>query len=210
MPWGRGQQAPSALDLGDLALLLTPWDRSLRPLNRLPKIQGAVQEGRRDLIAFLADHEMPTEAARIPRKHVEAFLADLAERLSLPRGHSAQGRCRDIEASLGGVAAIAGAAWSELWSSLWWTSQRSTPGQDRSRSANDHPSEAAVVPEGGIETEALPPILGHPVTRQGRGRPDVGVELRGSTEGMRGGCPGARSSKLPGPEGDRLTAGPGR
>jgi integrase len=67
---------------GDLTLLLRSWDRSLRALNRSPKTREQYLESTGQLIAFLADRGMPTDAANVRREHVEAFLADVAERRS--------------------------------------------------------------------------------------------------------------------------------
>jgi site-specific recombinase XerD len=65
-----------------MTLLLRSWDRSLRALNRAPKTREQYLESAGQLIAFLAERGMPTDAAKVRREHVEAFLADVAERLS--------------------------------------------------------------------------------------------------------------------------------
>ncbi len=73
--------APSLTDLapGDLRALVRSWDRSLRALNRSPNTRAAYGESMRQLIDFIVAAGMPTEAAKVRREHVEAWLADLAE-----------------------------------------------------------------------------------------------------------------------------------
>jgi site-specific recombinase XerD len=64
---------------GDLRALARSWDRSLRALNRSANTRAAYAESLRQLVDFLARAGMPTEAAKVRREHVEAWLADLAE-----------------------------------------------------------------------------------------------------------------------------------
>ncbi len=69
------QQA--ATRVGDLSTLIPSFERSLRAANKSPKTLKTYGEATRQLYAFLADHGMPTEVAKITREHVETFLEDL-------------------------------------------------------------------------------------------------------------------------------------
>jgi site-specific recombinase XerD len=73
----RTDLSPPALDR-----LLLSWDRSLRASNRSVKTRETYGEAGTQLVAFLEDRGMPTGASAVTREHVEAFLADLAERRS--------------------------------------------------------------------------------------------------------------------------------
>ncbi len=66
--------------LGDLGTLVESWDLSLRAANRSPKTREQYLESARQLVGFLAAAGMPTDAAKVRREHVEAYLADVAAR----------------------------------------------------------------------------------------------------------------------------------
>jgi len=63
--------------VGDLASLIPSFERSLRAENKSPKTVQVYGEAARQLLAFLRDAEMPTEAAHITREHVETFIEGL-------------------------------------------------------------------------------------------------------------------------------------
>jgi site-specific recombinase XerD len=65
--------------VGDLATLIPSFERSLRAANKSPKTIQVYGEAACQLLAFLRDAGMPTEAARIRRDHVEAFLERLVQ-----------------------------------------------------------------------------------------------------------------------------------
>jgi site-specific recombinase XerD len=73
-----------ALAPGDLRVLARSWDRSLRALGRSQNTRDAYGESIRQLTDFLVGHGMPIVAANVKREHVEAWLADLAERGRAP------------------------------------------------------------------------------------------------------------------------------
>jgi site-specific recombinase XerD len=52
---------------------------SLRALGRTPNTRAAYGESLRQLIDYLVDAGMPTEASKVKREHIEAWLAALAE-----------------------------------------------------------------------------------------------------------------------------------
>jgi site-specific recombinase XerD len=66
--------------VGDLATLIPSFERSLRAGNKSPKTVETYGEACRQLVAFLVDRGMPTDAASIRREHVEAFVEHLLER----------------------------------------------------------------------------------------------------------------------------------
>ncbi|HEX3426066.1 MAG TPA: phage integrase N-terminal SAM-like domain-containing protein, partial [Acidimicrobiales bacterium] len=66
--------------VGDLAVLVPSWARSLRATNRSPKTLTTYLGAANQLIAFLVASGMPTEAAKIRRQHVEAFIEDVLSR----------------------------------------------------------------------------------------------------------------------------------
>lgn len=63
--------------VGDLSVLIPSFERSLRAANKSPKTVKTYGEATRQLLAFLVDHGMATEVAKITREHVETFLEDL-------------------------------------------------------------------------------------------------------------------------------------
>jgi site-specific recombinase XerD len=63
--------------VGDLAALIPPFERSLRASNKAPRTIETYGAAARQLLAFLTEQGMPTEAARLTREHVEAFVEHL-------------------------------------------------------------------------------------------------------------------------------------
>jgi site-specific recombinase XerD len=60
--------------VGDLRTLIPDFERSLRARNRSPRTIDIYGDGGRLFVRFLVESGMPTEAARITRDHVEAFV----------------------------------------------------------------------------------------------------------------------------------------
>ncbi len=73
-------EASTTIRVGDLASLVPSWARSLRATNRSPKTLTTYVSATHQLIAFLASHGMPTDAAKVRREHVEAFIEDVLAR----------------------------------------------------------------------------------------------------------------------------------
>ncbi|RZU52664.1 site-specific recombinase XerD [Krasilnikovia cinnamomea] len=72
----------SGTSLDDLRELLPDWQRHLRAQNRAHTTINSYRTVADNFIRYLVDHGMPVTASKINREHVEAFLADLAERVS--------------------------------------------------------------------------------------------------------------------------------
>ncbi|MGH7698686.1 MAG: tyrosine-type recombinase/integrase [Acidimicrobiales bacterium] len=70
----------SAAEVNDLATLLTSFERSLRARNRSPKTIRSYVDSAEHLIEYLRGAGMPTQADRITREHIEAFIADQLSR----------------------------------------------------------------------------------------------------------------------------------
>jgi site-specific recombinase XerD len=68
------------LAAGDVRALARSWDRSLRALNRSSNTREAYLESITQFGDFLVRSRLPTEVSLLRREHVEAWLADLAER----------------------------------------------------------------------------------------------------------------------------------
>jgi site-specific recombinase XerD len=66
----------SAPSVGDLRTLVPDFERSLRAANKSPKTIKIYVEAARGLIEFLLDAGMPTEAEKVRREHVEAYIVD--------------------------------------------------------------------------------------------------------------------------------------
>jgi site-specific recombinase XerD len=66
--------APS---VGDLGVMFTSFERSLRAANLAPRTVQTYLEACHQLHAFLASRGMPTNIAAIRREHVEAFVEEL-------------------------------------------------------------------------------------------------------------------------------------
>jgi site-specific recombinase XerD len=66
--------------VGDLEDLIPSFLRSLRAANKSPKTIKAYREAAEQLLAFLAEHGMPTTVTSIRREHVEAYIESVLER----------------------------------------------------------------------------------------------------------------------------------
>jgi len=66
----------------DLEVLIRSWRLSLRASNKSPRTLEAYTGSAALLLAYLREHEMPTDVAAIKRQHVEAFVDDLLDRSS--------------------------------------------------------------------------------------------------------------------------------
>ncbi|MDQ3499820.1 MAG: phage integrase N-terminal SAM-like domain-containing protein, partial [Actinomycetota bacterium] len=64
---------------GGLDHLLPSWELHLRALNRSPKTITTYLEAANQLLSYLEDKGMPTQASSIHREHLEAFLVHLHE-----------------------------------------------------------------------------------------------------------------------------------
>lgn len=76
------KRAASRPATGDLADLVPSWERSLRAARRADKTRRNYLQSASQFLEYLRRHRMPTEAAALQRKHVDAYLADLSERWS--------------------------------------------------------------------------------------------------------------------------------
>jgi site-specific recombinase XerD len=56
------------------------WARHLRAANRSPRTIQSYLEAANQLVAFLSERGMPTDAANIKREHVESYIECLLER----------------------------------------------------------------------------------------------------------------------------------
>ena len=75
-------QATRRPEVDDLALLLPDWRTHLRARNVAPSTIASYQAVGANLLRFLHDKGMPTAAGRVTRDHLEAFLADLVDRVA--------------------------------------------------------------------------------------------------------------------------------
>ena len=75
-------EAASATAVDDLGVLLDDWKRHLRAVNRAPSTISSYLTVAENFRAYLIAQGMPTAVASITREHVEAFMADLFERVS--------------------------------------------------------------------------------------------------------------------------------
>ena len=71
-----------ALPLDDLRELLPDWRRHCKAANLAPSTIASYQRVGASLVAYLLAHGMPTTAAGVTRDHLEAYLADLSDRVS--------------------------------------------------------------------------------------------------------------------------------
>lgn len=69
----------TAASVGDLANLLPSFRRSLKATNKSDRTIATYGEAATLLIRFLTEAGMPTEAAKVRREHVEAFIESLVE-----------------------------------------------------------------------------------------------------------------------------------
>jgi hypothetical protein len=60
----------TAASVGDLASLISDFERSLRAANKSPKTVGIYGDAARRLDSFLVERAMPTEVEKIGREHV--------------------------------------------------------------------------------------------------------------------------------------------
>lgn len=67
----------TAASVGDLATLIPSFERSLRAANKSAKTIQVYGEAASQLLSFLVDAGMPTEASKIGREHVESFIEHL-------------------------------------------------------------------------------------------------------------------------------------
>jgi site-specific recombinase XerD len=72
----------TTLDIDDLRTLLPDWRTHLKARNIAPSTIASYQRCAQNLLAFLVERGMPTTAAGVKREHLEAFLADMTDRLS--------------------------------------------------------------------------------------------------------------------------------
>ncbi|MCU1483233.1 MAG: integrase family protein [Subtercola sp.] len=68
--------------VGDIESLLEDWRRHLRAKNRSPATIDSYLVVGRSFAAYLTTRGMPRDAGAVAREHVEAYVADLVERLS--------------------------------------------------------------------------------------------------------------------------------
>jgi site-specific recombinase XerD len=68
--------------IDDLSVLLPDWRVHLRARNRAPSTIASYLVVGESLLAYLTEHGMPTAATAITRDHLEAYLADLTDRVS--------------------------------------------------------------------------------------------------------------------------------
>jgi len=73
---------PQTVQMDDLAALLPDWSTHLRARNVAPSTIASYLRVGGNLLAYLDEVGMPTRASTIRREHLEAFLADLAARVS--------------------------------------------------------------------------------------------------------------------------------
>jgi site-specific recombinase XerD len=75
-------QAPQRTAIDDLSSLLPDWQTHLRARNVAPSTIGSYLTVGANLLSYLQAHGMPTSASTIDRGHLEAFLADLSDRVA--------------------------------------------------------------------------------------------------------------------------------
>jgi site-specific recombinase XerD len=73
---------PDVGALGDMASLAMSFTRHLKAANRSPRTIEAYHLAVLQLIVFLAEHGMPTDAVSVTREHIETFIAELLEHRS--------------------------------------------------------------------------------------------------------------------------------
>jgi site-specific recombinase XerD len=78
----KATHAPPDAALDDLRILLPDWRTHLKARNVAPSTIKSYEACAHNLLAFLSAAGMPTTAGGVHREHVEAFLADLTDRLS--------------------------------------------------------------------------------------------------------------------------------
>lgn len=78
----RAETTPETDDLYDIRTLLPDWERHLKARNRSPQTISSYLRCGLNLAEWLAAQGMPTAVTAITREHIEAFLADMLDRLS--------------------------------------------------------------------------------------------------------------------------------
>jgi site-specific recombinase XerD len=76
------EAAVSAAAIDDIRTLLPDWRRHLRAKNRAPATIASYLRCGENLAGWLAAQGMPTAVGSVAREHIEAFLADMLDRLS--------------------------------------------------------------------------------------------------------------------------------
>jgi site-specific recombinase XerD len=84
--------------VGDLSGLVISFQRHLRAANRSPATIETYSQSTHQLAAFLTERGMPTEAAKVRREHIEAFLEYL---LDLHSPATANNRYRGLQQFFG-------------------------------------------------------------------------------------------------------------
>lgn len=74
--------AATALGIDDLRTLLPDWQIHLKARNVAPSTISSYQRCALNLVTFLVERGMPTTVTGVKREHIEAFLADMIDRLS--------------------------------------------------------------------------------------------------------------------------------
>jgi site-specific recombinase XerD len=74
--------ASTKVAVDDLTVLLEDWKRHLRAANKAPSTIASYLTVAENFRAYLVAQGMPTAVSAISREHVEAFIADLLERVS--------------------------------------------------------------------------------------------------------------------------------
>lgn len=72
----RMATADMNISVGDLPELVSDFERSLRAANKSPKTVKIYGEAARSLAEYLASNQMPTDARKVKREHVEMFIED--------------------------------------------------------------------------------------------------------------------------------------
>src|SRR5437879_4215236 len=72
--------AATAVSVGELAGLLPSWRRHLRAANLADATVTSYLTAGENLVTFLVQRGMPTEAESIRREHVEAYIEDVLAR----------------------------------------------------------------------------------------------------------------------------------
>lgn len=88
----------TAESVGDLTALIPSFERSLRAANKSPKTIETYGDACRQLVAFLTEKGMPTEATAITREHVETFIEHL---LAIRSAATANTRYRSLSRLFG-------------------------------------------------------------------------------------------------------------
>lgn len=78
----EGVTSTSTDELNDLRTLLPDWRRSLKARNRSDQTIASYLRCGQNLADFLVAQGMPTDVNHIAREHIEAFLADMVDRLA--------------------------------------------------------------------------------------------------------------------------------